>query len=50
MVNLENGAWEINRNNDLKGVLDEHGIAIPFPQRVVHHMGNGSDAGGDDTG
>jgi|TARA_Y200000002_G_scaffold383220_1_gene404129 small conductance mechanosensitive channel len=40
--------WDLNRR--LKGVLDDHGIDIPFPQRVVHHMGNGSDSAGDDGG
>ena len=40
--------WDLNRR--LKGVLDEHGIEIPFPQRVIHHLDNRSAAGGDDTG
>ena len=40
--------WDLNRR--LKGVLDEHGIEIPFPQRVIHHLDNRSVAGGDDTG
>ena len=40
--------WDLNRR--LKGVLDDHRIDIPFPQRVVHHMGNGSDSAGDDGG
>ena len=40
--------WDLNRR--LKGVLDDHGIDIPFPQRVVHHMGNGSDSARDDGG
>ena len=40
--------WDLNRR--LKGVLDEHGIEIPFPQRVIHHLDNRSVAVGDDTG
>ena len=40
--------WDLNRR--LKGVLDEHGIEIPFPQRVIHHVDNRSAAAGDDTG
>ena len=40
--------WDLNRR--LKGVLDEHGIEIPFPQRVIHHLDNRSVAGGDDAG
>ena len=40
--------WDLNRR--LKGVLDENGIEIPFPQRVVHHLDDRSVAGGDDTG
>ena len=40
--------WDLNRR--LKGVLDEHDIEIPFPQRVIHHLDNRSVAGGDDTG
>ena len=40
--------WDLNRR--LKSVLDEHGIEIPFPQRVIHHLDNRSVAGGDDTG
>ena len=40
--------WDLNRR--LKGVLDEHGIEIPFPQRVIHHLDDRSVAGGDDTG
>ena len=40
--------WDLNRR--LKGVLDEHGIEIPFPQRVIHHLDNRSVAGGDETG
>ena len=40
--------WDLNRR--LKGVLDEYGIEIPFPQRVIHHLDNRSVAGGDDTG
>ena len=40
--------WDLNRR--LKGVLDEHGIEIPFPQRVIHNLDNRSVAGGDDTG
>ena len=40
--------WDLNRR--LKGVLDEHGIEIPFPQRVIHQLDNRSVAGGDETG
>ena len=40
--------WDLNRR--LKGVLDEHGIEIPFPQRVIHNLDSRSVAGGDDTG
>ena len=29
--------WDLNRR--LKGVLDARGIDIPFPQRVVRHVG-----------
>ena len=39
--------WDLNRR--LKGVLDEHGIEIPFPQRVIHHLDNRSVVGGDNT-
>ena len=39
--------WDLNRR--LKGVLDEHGIEIPFPQRVIHNLDDRSVAGGDDT-
>ena len=40
--------WDLNRR--LKGVLDVHGIDIPFPQRVVHHLGDGPESAGDDSG
>ena len=40
--------WDLNRR--LKGVLDEHGIEIPFPQRVIHNLDDRSVAGGDDAG
>ena len=40
--------WDLNRR--LKGVLDEHGIEIPFPQRVVHHLDGRSVVGGDEAG
>ena len=40
--------WDLNRR--LKGVLDEHGIEIPFPQRVIHNLDDRSVAGGDGTG
>lgn len=40
--------WDLNRR--LKGVLDEHGIEIPFPQRVIHNLDDRSVAGRDDTG
>ena len=34
--------WDLNRR--LKGVLDARGIDIPFPQRVVRHVGGASAA------
>lgn len=40
--------WDLNRN--LKGVLDARGIDIPFPQRVVRHVGGGPALAGDDEG
>jgi small conductance mechanosensitive channel len=40
--------WDLNRN--LKGVLDARGIDIPFPQRVVHHVGGGSSPAEGDEG
>ena len=40
--------WDLNRS--LKGVLDARGIDIPFPQRVVRHVGAGPAAAGDDEG
>ena len=40
--------WDLNRR--LKGVLDEHCIEIPFPQRVVHNLDGRSVVGGDDAG
>ena len=40
--------WDLNRR--LKGVLDVHGIDIPFPQRVVHHIGDRPESAGDETG
>ena len=36
--------WDLNRR--LKGALDAHGIDIPFPQRVVRHIGGGDPAEG----
>ncbi|MEL0196171.1 MAG: mechanosensitive ion channel domain-containing protein [Rhodobiaceae bacterium] len=38
--------WDLNRN--LKGVFDARGIDIPFPQRVVRHVGGGPAAAGGD--
>ncbi|MGC6454336.1 MAG: mechanosensitive ion channel family protein [Candidatus Puniceispirillaceae bacterium] len=42
--------WDLNRR--LKGVLDARGIDIPFPQRVVRHVGGGpaGDGVGDGSG
>jgi small conductance mechanosensitive channel len=40
--------WDLNRR--LKGVLDARGIDIPFPQRVVRHVGVVAGAGEDDGG
>ena len=40
--------WDLNRR--LKGVLDARGIDIPFPQRVVRHVGGGPAAAGGDEG
>ena len=37
--------WDLNRR--LKGALDARGIDIPFPQRVVRHIGGGDPAEGD---
>jgi len=34
--------WDLNRQ--MKTILDEHGIDIPFPQRVVHNVGSASDS------
>ena len=35
--------WELKRR--LKPLLDAHHIEIPFPQRVVHHMGKDTETG-----
>ena len=35
--------WELKRR--LKPLLDAHNIEIPFPQRVVHHLGTDSETG-----
>ena len=35
--------WDLKRR--LKPLLDAHNIEIPFPQRVVHHMGTDSETG-----
>ena len=35
--------WELKRR--LKPILDAHDIEIPFPQRVVHHVGRDAEAG-----
>ena len=40
--------WDLNRR--LKGVLDARGIDIPFPQRVVRHVGGGPGAAEGDSG
>jgi len=40
--------WDLNRN--LKGVLDARGIDIPFPQRVIRHVGGGPSPAEDDEG
>ena len=32
--------WDLKRR--LKPLLDAHNIEIPFPQRVVHHLGTNS--------
>ena len=40
--------WDMNRS--LKGVLDARGIDIPFPQRVVRHVGGDPAAAGGDEG
>ena len=31
-------SWDLKRR--LKPLLDAHDIEIPFPQRVVHHLGS----------
>ena len=35
--------WDLKRR--LKPLLDAHNIEIPFPQRVVHHLGTDSETG-----
>jgi small conductance mechanosensitive channel len=40
--------WDLNRS--LKGVLDASGIDIPFPQRVVRHVGGGPSLAEGDEG
>ena len=40
--------WDLNRR--LKGVLDARSIDIPFPQRVVRHVGGGPATAGGDEG
>ena len=40
--------WDLNRR--LKGVLDARGIDIPFPQRVVRHVGGGPGPAEGDSG
>ena len=40
--------WDLNRR--LKGVLDARGIDIPFPQRVVRHVGGAPPAAEGDEG
>ena len=35
--------WDLKRR--LKPLLDAHNIEIPFPQRVVHHLGTGPETG-----
>ena len=35
--------WDLKRR--LKPLLDAHNIEIPFPQRVVHHLGTESETG-----
>ncbi|MEC8269075.1 MAG: mechanosensitive ion channel domain-containing protein [Pseudomonadota bacterium] len=40
--------WDLNRR--LKGVLDARGIDIPFPQRVVRHVGAGPELSDGDGG
>ena len=35
--------WDLKRR--LKPLLDAHNIEIPFPQRVVHHLGTDSGTG-----
>ena len=35
--------WDLKRR--LKPLLDAHNIEIPFPQRVVHHLGTNAKAG-----
>ena len=36
-------SWDLKRR--LKPLLDSHNIEIPFPQRVVHHLGTDSETG-----
>ena len=40
--------WDLNRG--LKGALDARGIDIPFPQRVVRHVGAGPEPAQGDGG
>ena len=40
--------WDLNRQ--LKGVLDARGIDIPFPQRVVRHVGGAATPAEGDEG
>ena len=35
--------WDLKRR--LKPLLDAHNIEIPFPQRVIHHLGTDSETG-----
>ena len=39
--------WDLKRR--LKPLLDAHNIEIPFPQRVVHHLGPDSKTGSEDN-
>ena len=39
--------WDLKRR--LKPLLDAHNIEIPFPQRVVHHLGTDSETGSQDN-
>ena len=48
-VEMEHSRWTLGMAC-LKGVLDARGIDIPFPQRVVRHVGGGPSLAEGDEG